>query len=60
MTETGSQRGVRWVKESLALFRTQPHVWMLCSLAYIVIFMVLPSLPMLGFLGSTKACLPWR
>lgn len=51
MTETGSQRGVRWVKESLALFRTQPHIWMLCSLAYIVIFMVLPSLPLLGFLG---------
>ena len=51
MTETGSQRGVSWVKESLALFLTQPHVWMLCSLAYIVIFMVLPSLPMLGLLA---------
>lgn len=51
MTETGTQRGLRWVRESLALFKTQPHVWMLWSLAYIVIFMVLPSLPWLGFLG---------
>lgn len=51
MTETGTQRGLRWVRESVALFKTQPHIWMLWSLAYIVIFMVLPSLPMLGFLG---------
>lgn len=51
MTESGTQRGLRWVRESLALFRVQPHVWMLWSLAYIVIFMVLPSLPLLGFLG---------
>lgn len=51
MTETGTQQGVRWVRESLALFKTQPHIWMLWSLAYIVIFMVLPSLPLLGFLG---------
>lgn len=51
MTETGTQQGLRWVRESLALFKTQPHIWMLWSLAYIVIFMVLPSLPLLGFLG---------
>lgn len=51
MTETGTQQGLRWVRESLALFKTQPHVWMLWSLAYIVIFMVLPSMPLLGFLG---------
>ncbi|MGP1716272.1 MAG: BPSS1780 family membrane protein [Methylophilus sp.] len=44
MTETGTQQGLRWVRESLALFKTQPHVWMLWSLAYIVIFRVLPSL----------------
>ncbi len=51
MTETESQRGLRWVRESIALFKTQPHVWMLWSLAYIVLFMVLPSLPHMGFLG---------
>ena len=51
MTETGTQRGLRWVRESVALFKTQPHIWMLWSLTYIMIFMVLPSLPMLGFLG---------
>lgn len=64
MTETNSQRGIRWVKESLALFKTQPHIWMLCSLAYIFIFMVLPSLPLLGFLGMVSVviwpvCMAW-
>lgn len=49
--ETSNQRGLRWVRESLHLFRTQPHLWMLCSLAYIIGFMVLPSLPFLGFLA---------
>lgn len=51
MTETGTQQGLRWVKESLALFRVQPQVWMLTSLAYIILFMVMPSLPGLSFLG---------
>lgn len=51
MTETESQRGLRWVRESIVLFKTQPHLWMLWSLAYIVLFMVLPSLPHMGFLG---------
>ena len=51
MTETGTQRGLRWVRESVALFKTQPHIWMLWSLTYIAIFMILPSLPMLSFLG---------
>ena len=51
MEESGVQQGVRWVRESLALFRTQPHAWMLWSLSYIVIFMVLPSLPGMGFMG---------
>lgn len=51
MTETGTQQGLRWVRESVALFKMQPHLWMLWSLAYIVIFMVLPSLPGMGFLG---------
>jgi hypothetical protein len=44
MTETGTQQGLRWVRESLALFKTQPHVWMLWALAYIMIFRVVPSL----------------
>jgi len=51
MTETGTQRGLRWVRESVVLFKTQPHIWMLWSLTYIAIFMILPSLPMLSFLG---------
>lgn len=51
MSETNIQQGVRWVRESFALFKIQPHFWMMWSLAYIVIFMVLPSLPNLGFLG---------
>lgn len=51
MTETNLQQGKRWVRESIALFKVQPHRWMLWSLAYIMLFMVLPSLPRLGVLG---------
>lgn len=57
MTETESQRGLRWVRESVALFKTQPHGWMLWSLAYIVLFMVLPAMPHMGFLGLVTVVL---
>ncbi|MFA6041877.1 MAG: BPSS1780 family membrane protein [Methylophilus sp.] len=47
--ESGAKTGVSWVKESIALFRLQPSKWLLLALAYIGIFMMLPSLPGLGF-----------
>lgn len=49
--ETQTQIGMRWVRESIRLFKLKPQLWMLVSLAYITIFMILPSLPGLGLLG---------
>ncbi len=49
--ETQSQIGMRWVRESIRLFKLKPQLWMLVSLAYLSIFMILPSLPGLGLLG---------
>jgi len=46
--ESRTQTGISWVKESLALFRMAPSQWMLLAMAYVGIFMMLPSVPGLG------------
>ena len=40
-----TQTGVSWVKESVALFKTAPRKWLLLGLAYVGLFMMLPSVP---------------
>lgn len=47
--ESRTQTGISWVKESIALFKTQPSRWLLLAIAYVGIFMMLPSIPGLGF-----------
>lgn len=47
--ESRTQTGISWVKESIALFKTQPSRWLLLATAYVGIFMMLPSIPGLGF-----------
>jgi hypothetical protein len=47
--ESRTKTGISWVKESIALFKIQPSKWMLLAIAYVGIFMMLPSLPGLGF-----------
>ena len=37
--------GVSWIKESVALFKTAPSKWMLLALAYVMLFVMLPSAP---------------
>lgn len=49
--ESRTQTGLSWVKESIALFRQAPSRWMLLSMAYVGIFMMLPSIPSLGLLA---------
>lgn len=49
--ETQSQIGMRWVRESIRLFKLKPQLWMLVSLTYLSIFMILPSVPGLGLIG---------
>lgn len=46
--ESRTKTGLSWVKESVALFKTQPSKWMLLAIAYVGIFMMLPSIPGLG------------
>jgi hypothetical protein len=47
--ESGTKTGISWVKESLALFKTAPRRWLLLALAYVSLFMMLPSIPGLQF-----------
>jgi hypothetical protein len=47
--ESRTQTGISWVKESLALFKTAPRRWLLLALAYVGLFMMLPSIPGLQF-----------
>lgn len=46
--ESRTKTGLSWVKESLSLFKAQPSRWMLLAIAYVGIFMMLPSIPGLG------------
>lgn len=47
--ESRTKTGISWVKESLALFKTAPRKWLLLGLAYVGLFMMLPSVPGLQF-----------
>jgi hypothetical protein len=47
--ESRTKTGISWVKESLDLFKTAPRKWLLLALAYVGIFMMLPSIPGLQF-----------
>jgi hypothetical protein len=47
--QSRTQTGISWVKESVALFKTDPRKWLLLALAYVGIFMMLPSIPGLQF-----------
>lgn len=44
-----TQTGISWVKESVALFKTAPRKWLMLGLAYVGLFMMLPSVPGLQF-----------
>lgn len=45
--ESRTQTGISWIKESIALFKTAPRKWLMLALAYVGLFMMLPSIPML-------------
>ncbi|MES2547034.1 MAG: BPSS1780 family membrane protein [Pseudomonadota bacterium] len=47
--ESRTKTGISWVKESVALFKTAPRKWLLLGLAYVGLFMMLPSIPGLQF-----------
>ena len=43
--ESRTQTGISWVRESFTIFKQSPRKWMLLALAYVGLFMMLPSLP---------------
>lgn len=43
--ESRTKTGVSWVKEAIALFKTNPSKWMLLGLSYVAVFMMIPSIP---------------
>jgi hypothetical protein len=45
--ESRTKTGISWVKESINLFKTAPRKWLLLALAYVGLFMMLPSIPIL-------------
>ncbi len=45
--ESRTQTGISWIKESIALFKTAPRKWLMLALAYLGIFIMLPSIPVL-------------
>ena len=47
--ESRTRTGISWVKESVELFKTAPRKWLLLGLAYVGLFMMLPSIPGLQF-----------
>jgi hypothetical protein len=49
--ESRTKTGISWVKESIDLFKTAPRKWLLLGLAYVGLFMMLPSIPGLQFLS---------
>jgi hypothetical protein len=53
--ESRTKTGMSWVKESIALFKTAPRKWLLLTLAYVGLFMMLPSIPGLQFLAFISA-----
>jgi hypothetical protein len=44
-----TKTGFSWVLESIALFKTAPSRWLLLGLAYVGLFMMIPSVPGLQF-----------
>lgn len=43
--ESRTKTGFSWVKESIDLFKTAPSKWLLLGLAYVALFMMIPSIP---------------
>lgn len=56
--ESRTKTGLGWVKESINLFKTEPRKWLLLSLSYVGLFMMLPSIPGLEIF-SLVAILWW-
>ncbi len=47
--QSRTQTGISWIKESIALFKTAPRKWLMLALAYLSLFVMLPSIPVLQF-----------
>jgi hypothetical protein len=43
--ESRTKTGISWVSESITLFKQTPRKWLMLALAYLAIFVLIPSLP---------------
>jgi hypothetical protein len=43
--ESRTKTGMSWATESVAIFKTAPRKWLMLALAYVGLFMLLPSIP---------------
>lgn len=43
--ESRTKTGISWVSESIALFKQSPRKWLMLALAYLGIFVLMPSIP---------------
>lgn len=51
LLNSGVQTGVAWAKESVMLIKANLHQWLMVSFAYLLIFMMLPSMPHMTLLA---------
>lgn len=57
--QSSIKRGMNWVIHSVSIFRKSPATWMLLSLGYVILFMVLPALPVMPVLLKLLIILAW-
>lgn len=43
--ESRTKTGISWVSESIALFKQSPRKWLILAMAYLSIFLLIPSIP---------------
>ena len=57
--ESSTKTGISWVKESVDLFKTAPRKWLSLALAYVGLFVLLPSIPGLRIFFAFVSILIW-
>lgn len=57
--QSGIKRGMNWVIHSVSVFRKTPATWMLLSLGYVILFMVIPAMPAMPTLLKLLIILAW-
>ncbi|HEX5538431.1 MAG TPA: BPSS1780 family membrane protein, partial [Methylophilaceae bacterium] len=57
--QSSFKQGFIWIRESFALFKPSPAKWLLLALAYVILYVVLPSLQLLPLVLKVLIGLSW-